>query len=182
MPYPLGIANIPMMSMIDVDESKIILEMVNRKHGKCLLERRCRESGLYGHFVAAIAPNGERWSDISDRKGTDTAHFYQFISGILNQIGHATPATRRCFIMDNLNVHKHPAVLGLIYHYGHRIVCRTPYCPFDGPIEYFFNTVEGNLRKNCYAIHNINDLVTDVTSTMALHVNFLCYFHHVGYR
>lgn len=188
LPYPVGIADIPMQSMIDIDESKLILEMVNRKHGKCLLERRCRETGLYGHgegrlFLAAIAANGERWSDLSDRNGTDTAHFFTFIQSILTSIGHAGPGNpQRCFIMDNLNVHKHPTVLAAIHAHGHRVVFRTPYCPFDGPIEYFFNAVENNLRVRCYDIHGIDDLVADVMATMASHVSFQQYFQHVGYN
>jgi hypothetical protein len=47
--HPLGIADIKAEDMIDIDEAKLILEQSNRRHGKCAIERRCRETGNYGH-------------------------------------------------------------------------------------------------------------------------------------
>ena len=39
LPYPHGIADISHDDMIDIDEAKIILEMVNRKYGKAVLQK-----------------------------------------------------------------------------------------------------------------------------------------------
>jgi len=56
------------------------------------------------------------------------------------------PGLEFCLTMDNLNIHKHPAVLDLIDDAGHKIVFRAPYWSCDGAIEYVFNTIHVKLQ------------------------------------
>jgi transposase len=42
-------------------------------------------------------------------------------------------------IYDNLTSHKAPEVYEAVRECGHRVVCRPPYRPQDGPVEYAIN-------------------------------------------
>jgi hypothetical protein len=189
LPYPHGIADISRDDMIDIDEAKIILEMANRKYGKAVLQKRCRETGLYGHGGGRLlllgvsgGPDGGRWLFCDDRPGTDVQHYGAFIDHILNDIGPGTPLRRRCFVMDNLIVHWNPVIIARILLAGHRIAFRSPYCPFDGAIEFVFNTIENTLRSRMEMIHNVDDLDRHIRAIIRLIPQFSPYFDHIGFR
>jgi len=116
-PYPLGIADVPALAMIDIDEARIILDQVNRRYAKARLAERARVVGHYKGegrlLIAAISGSndGKRWISIQDRSGTTQPIFVQFICSILDEIGPGRPGNRLCLMMDNLNVHHHPVVI-----------------------------------------------------------------------
>ena len=97
---------------------------------------------------------GERWVDFEKRGGASAYDFLQFILRILDDIGPGTSARRRCFTMDNLVTHKHPAVLYAIFAARHWVVFRAPYYLVDRAIEYVFNSIHHQLT---YHVHNIFD-------------------------
>lgn len=187
-PYPWGIADIDCEDMIDLDECKVLIEHANRKFAKCILGRRCRKTGLYGHgkgriLLMAIRPDGQRWYKFVDQPGTDVTLFAPFINEILADLGQWAPGRPRyCFTMDNLNVHHHPNVINAILTAGYRVVFRVPYRPIDGPIELLFNVYEGELRKRLFKIKNMADLVRETQNIIRSFGPFRPYFHKVGFR
>ena len=46
-PYPMGIADVDLEEVIDIDESGYYLETTNKKYGKVLRGRRCSQAGHY---------------------------------------------------------------------------------------------------------------------------------------
>jgi hypothetical protein len=81
--------------------------------------------------------------------------FYGFMVELIDYLGTNFPGRGFCFAMDNLNIHKHPMVLYLIYNSGHRVVFRAPYWYCDGPIEYVsrHNTNKSQNAIQCSCIH-----------------------------
>lgn len=175
--------------MIDIDEAGIKLEHAKRSYGKAVTGQRVREEGPYGHegkltLLMAVAgrpgPN-DRFYKLEERPGTDVLFFYEFIREIIDAIGPGTPGNRRCFTMDNLNAHKHPLVLQLIYMSGHRYAFRAPYHPVDGPIEYVFDTIEHELSMRKYQIYNLEDTRQATIEIINSIVSFENYFINVGF-
>jgi hypothetical protein len=188
--YPRGIADIASADMIDVDEAKIGVEESKRGFAKAHVTARSRCIGPYGRdrskvllmAISADPDNGERWYEFEERRGTDLLFFYEFILRILRDLGPGTPARRRCFILDNLNIHHNPIIVETILQAGHRLAFRAPYYPVDGPIEYVFNTIECSLQNQVFSIDNLDDVTVAVTNTIRAIVAFDAYFYHVGYR
>ena len=190
MPYPLGIADCRAEDMIDVDEAGITQDDAGRRYGKSFIGVRVREAGNYGHgknltLKCAIAgrngPN-DRFYRFDDEP-TNTLTFYRFIRDIIIAIGPGwLPGNRRTFTMDNLTAHKHPLVTQLIVHMGHRYVFRAPYNARDGPIEYFFNTIQTALITRMYEIDNEQDLRNAVHDIINSIPSFVPFFHGVGFR
>jgi len=76
----------------------------------------------------------------------------------------------------------------MIYAAGHRLVLRAPYHPFDGPIEYIFNTLQQGLTQAMYRIGNDdpdieqNNLRREVRSVIRRMFDFVEYFVNCGFR
>ena len=144
--------------------------------------------GQYGHslkytMTVAISgsEHGERWMDFEQKAGTDIASFNDFVTRILNDIGPGTPQSRRCFTMDNLIAHLHPVVVQAILAVGHRVVYRAPYYPVDGPIEYFFNSIQQQLQHRMFEVADgvaLEQTVRDILGGMA---DFIKYFRNCGF-
>ena len=84
-----------------------------------------------------------RWWRYWTNGGTTLERFQDSIKLILDDL-HQNPQTTGgplLFMMGNLIVHKHAAIVNMIYNAGHRLVYRTPYWPINGAIEYVFNTI-----------------------------------------
>ena len=101
---------------------------------------------------------------------------------VLNDIGLGTALRRRCFILDNLIVHHHPAIILVILNAGHRFVFRAHYHPTDGPIEYVFNALETGLKVRMNEIFDLTDLTTAVQQLIRGMATFDAFFTHCGYR
>jgi hypothetical protein len=187
-PYPLGIADIDRRDMINIDEARIITDTGNRHFGKCTLAERAR---IVGHYkgegrllVTAILgrEDGEKWLRIEDCSGTTLVLFVEFIQQILEDLGPGIEGDRHCLMMDNLNVHHHLLITQMVHEVGHRIIYRAPYWPKDGPIEYFFNSFEINLRNTFFKWTNAHEMEVKILEFFIGVVNFVAYFHHVGFR
>jgi hypothetical protein len=60
-----------------------------------------------------------------------------FVEHVLNTYGEiANPALRQTLIHNNLTLHKEPEFYEAVRESGHHVVCRPPYRPQDGPVEY----------------------------------------------
>ncbi len=72
--------------------------------------------------------------------GTDLLCFDDFMLKLCNWLAANCLGHEFLIRMDNLNIHKHPMMIDLIYFCGHRVVVRVPYWSCAGSIEYGFNT------------------------------------------
>ena len=188
--YPHGVADIPIEDMIDLDEAAVYVETANRSDGKAYIGVRVREEGPYNHsnkftLTAAIAGNaaGDRWFQLEKKAGTTVIDFLDFVRMIIDEIGDGTPGNRRCFTMDNLLAHKHPLVVNEILFRGHRIAFRSPYYAVDGPVEYFFNTLQNGLTIRLHDVENEADLMDMVNFIIGDIDDFQEYFRNVfGYN
>jgi hypothetical protein len=73
--------------------------------------------------------------------GTDLLYFFDFTLKLCNWLAANRPGHQLLITMDNLNIHKHPMIIHLIYSCSYHVVVCTPYWSCDGSIEYFFNTL-----------------------------------------
>jgi transposase len=70
------------------------------------------------------------------------------------------PALRRTLIHDNLTSHRSPEVYKAVRERGHSVVCRPPYRPQDGPVEYSINQVCVNLTKRWSEVYDLETMQT----------------------
>lgn len=84
--------------------------------------------------------------------------------------------------MDNLNSHKHAIIAAMILGAGHRLIFRAPYYPVDGPIEYFFNTIQNLLCIQMREIHGMDSLRQKIIDIVGSIDEFSSYFRHVGFN
>ena len=115
--------------------------------------------------------------------GTDLPRFYNFMEEFIQWLPLNRPGQSFCFTMDNLNIHKHPAVLDLIEDSGHRVVFRAPYWSCDGAIEYVFNTIQVKLKIADNGVITPDDLINEIDDIIFHMVDhsFYPYFRHVGF-
>jgi hypothetical protein len=86
--------------------------------------------------------NPRVWGRVNTVAGTSAQAYCAFVSHVLDTYDAvADPAVRRTLIHDNLSSHKAPEVYEAIRTREHRVVCRPPYRPQDGPVEYAINQV-----------------------------------------
>ena len=193
-PYPFGIAGTSRSTIIDFDEAAIFIESTNRGYGKCFLSTRAREEGPYNHsqkytITGAIrgGVQGGCWVDVALRTGTSVVDTHDFIQNIIQQIGQggvnaAGINNTHTFICDNLTAHHNPLIHLLINNNQHRLVFRAPYYPVDGPIEYFFNTIQQQLTLELYRVRTPQQLrqaIIDICQRTS--GRFDNYFAHCGY-
>ena len=168
MPGPIGIHGIPRRLLIDADKFGLHLNDANRKYGSSPRGLKIRKPGNYdrGTFKLTVIlaveagdpgiPNGEIgsvsnprvWARVTTEAGTTAVAYREFVEHVLNTYDAvANPALRRTLIHDNLTSHKAPEVYEAVRERGHRVVCRPPYRPQDGPVEYAINQVCIKLDK-----------------------------------
>jgi len=83
--------------------------------------------------------------------------------------------------MDNLNIHRHPAIDNLIHAQGHRVVLRAPYWSCDGAIEYVFNTLQTRLQMDVNGVDTAFELVNKINAIIADMPSFKGYLIHVEF-
>jgi hypothetical protein len=188
-PYPYGILDTPRASIIDFDQAAIFIETTDRGYGKCAIGNDLNEEGPYGHskkYTMTLAvsgdPAGQRFLTFELKAGTSVHCVVLFLQMIINDIGQGTPGNRRTFICDNLRSHKHHLVRHFVAAMGHRMICRAPYCPRDGPVEYVFNRIQHELSLRLHTIHNEVELEQAVYAIVRGIHNFENYFIHCGYN
>ncbi len=189
--YPHGREDVRTRDMIDMDEAGFKVEASNPKFGKVVSWLRCYLEGQYNrdaklNCMMAIAADRNydmEWHDLwrQEEGGTDLYRVYVFFDRIMDRLAVDHPGRSFCFTMDNLNTHKHPAVLNLIRSRGHRYLFRAPYWSVDGPMEYIFNTIHTHLLMYFNEIRDLDELENALDLIIAQLDNFWRYFDHVGF-
>ena len=80
------------------------------------------------------------WARVTTEPETSAEAYRIFVENVLDTYNVAeNPVLRRTLIHNNLTSHHAPEVFEAIRECGHRVVCRPPYRPQDGPVEYAIN-------------------------------------------
>lgn len=190
--YPNGVNDQDTTIMIDIDEAGFKLESKDRKRGKMPKHLRANAKGKYKKGSRGVSLlmgiSGDQQDPFEFHRmfaegGTDLTRFYTYMEEFIEWLDLNRPGSEFCFTMDNLNIHKHPAVLDLIDDAGHKIVFRAPYWSCDGAIEYVFNTIHVKLQMADNGVSTTDELIAeidDIIFDMVDH-SFYPYFHHVGF-
>jgi hypothetical protein len=82
---------------------------------------------------------------VTTEPGTSAMAYCAFVEHVLNTYNAIeNPALcRTLLIHDKLTSHRAPEVYKAMREHGHCVVCRPPYRPQDGPVEYAINQVCG---------------------------------------
>ena len=69
-----------------------------------------------------------------------------------------------------------------VWERGHRVVCRPPYRPQDGPVEYAINQVCGRLEKRWSEVEDLESMKTVVEEIIDSDIHSMDEtFLHCGY-
>ena len=149
-----------MCRIIDRDESDLHLKDANKKYGLPPTALKIRKPGNYdrGTFKLTIVlavetgdpaiPNGQIgsrsrpwiWCQIRNIAGTLAVAYTSFVEEVLNTYTPVmNPGDQRSLIYDNLASHKSSSVYETIRRQGHRVICRPPGRPQDGPVDFAIN-------------------------------------------
>jgi hypothetical protein len=182
-PWPVRIHGTPRQKLIDADKFGLHLNAANRKYGSSPRGLQIRKPGNYdrGTFKLTIIlavetgdpgiPDGDIssvmnlriWARVTTEPGTTAVAYRLFVEHVLNTYNAVeNPALRRTLIHDNLNSHRAPEVYEAVRERGHRVVCRLPYHPQDGPVEYAINQVCVNLIKRWSEVKDLKTMKTIV--------------------
>lgn len=156
-PYPVGVAGTARAALIDVDEFAVTVDKCNARRGKAGRGIRVRQRGHYekgDHYtgIIGVSPCGHVWFRLMHQAGMNGAEFLSFLLHIFANPPANAPAARTV-LFDNLGCHTSPTIFNAVQAAGHRYVCRPPYRPCDGPVEYCIHQVEENLVKMAYVVN-----------------------------
>ena len=164
-----------------IDECGVTTDLL-RRYGRSRRGVRLRDHTPCGHWethtiVAALRPDGLTAPAVFDGP-IDNASFLAYVEQVL------APTLRRgdVVVLDNLAVHKQPAVRAAIEATGAQIRFLPPYSPDFNPIEMAFAKLKAFLRA---ARPRTFDQVTALTAAaLALFTPAECrnYVRHCGYR
>ena len=159
---------------------------LNNHHGKSFKGFCFGEPGLHGDrekwtLILAIDSTGKKAFTLRKVAGTSTEDFAVFVNKILGSSTCPVGGPPRTFLWDNLRSHKSARIVNLVYNAGHHIVCRPPYRPQDGPIEYVFNMLEQELPHHLHTVQGKSQLLPPAPPCYpirrgkhAQHVEFYC--------
>ncbi len=100
--------------------------------------------------------NPRLWARVTNEPGTSAEAYRIFVEHVLGTYNAIeNPALRRTLIHNNFTTHRAPEVYEAVHQRGHRVVCRPPYRPQDGPVEYAINQVCGRLEKRWSEVTNL---------------------------
>ncbi len=163
-PWPVGIHGIPRRQLIDANEFGLHLNAANRKYGLSPRGLQIRKPGNYdrGTFKLRIilavetgdldiadgdiglVSNPRVWTRVTTEPGTSTMAYCAFVEHVLNTYNAIeNPALCRTLIHNNPTSHRVLEAYEDMREHGHRVFCRSPYRPQDGPVEYAINQVCG---------------------------------------
>jgi hypothetical protein len=99
------------------------------------------------------------WARISDEAGTTTEAYVNFICHVMDTYDAvADPTLRRMIIHNNLTSHKLPEVYKAVRLRSHCVVCRPPYQPQDGPVEFAINQVCSRMEKRWSEVSDLQTM------------------------
>ena len=176
-PWPTGVQGTARSRFIDADECGIELRDANRKYGHAVANLRVRQPGNYTKSTKLTVLLGieagdpslpddqegsvakpRRYIEVNQKPGTTSADYFDFVTEkILKSFGDNEP--QRTLLHDNLSSHLDPALYDSITEAGHRALCRPPWVPSDGPVEWAFNQLGCELRNRSEQINNEDDLI-----------------------
>ena len=127
--------------------------------------------------------NPRVWARVTEEPGTTAIAYREFVEHVLNTYDAvANPALRRTLIHDNLSAHRAPEVYEAVRERGHCVVCRPPYRPQDGPVEYAINQVCVQLDKHwseCVDLESMKTVVEEIIDGKITNMDET--FVHCGY-
>ena len=88
------------------------------------------------------------WCRIRNVAGTSAEAYTSFIEHVLDAYPNPNPGDVRTLIRDNLTAHTSPMAWEAVRRRGHRCICRPPYRPHDGPVEFAINQACERLEKH----------------------------------
>ena len=166
--------------MIFLDETSVKTDMA-RTHGRAPLGERLIAAVPQGHrktssFIGCLSEDGMIAPYVLDG-AVNAELFIAYIEQVL------VPALRRhdTVIMDNLPVHKVPAIRSAIEAVGAKLLYLPPYSPDLNPIEMVFAKMKAELRREAHraidalwrALGRIADAITPTECAN--------YIRHCGY-
>jgi hypothetical protein len=178
-PWPIEIHGMLSRSLIDIDEFGLHLNAANIKHGSSPCGLKICKPGNYdrGTFKLTIilvveagdsaVANGlvgsltmpRVWVKISDEAGTTTEAYVNFICHVMDTYDAvANPPLQRMSIHNNLTLRKLPEVYEAVRLRIHCVVCRPPYKPQDGPVEFVINQVCSRLEKRWSEVSDLQTM------------------------
>ena len=205
---PFGIANAERRSFLDTDECGLELQSCNRGEGYAYSGVRVVKPGNYCRdtkisVILTIEPGDarlpphvlgsverpRRWGSVNPVAGTTTEAFERHMREVLEDLRDNPPPglppgppERRNSLWDNLYAHKSPIIYQLVEaEFGHRIMCRPPYRPADGPIEYIFCQLADHLRNRLFSIKTMQDLINEINNIIGQLNDFDETFDHCEY-
>ena len=133
--------------------------------------------------VIGSVTNPRVWARVTTEAGTSAMAYCLFVEHVLNTYDAvANPALHRTLIHDNLSSHRAPEVYEAVHDRGHRVVCRPPYRPQDGPVEYAINQVCVQLNKRWTEARDLESMRTVVEDIIENDINNVDEtFVHCGY-
>jgi transposase len=133
--------------------------------------------------VIGSVTNPRVWARVTTEAGTSAMAYRLFVEHVLNTYDAvANPALQRTLIHDNLSSHRAPEVYEAVRERGHRVVCRPPYRPQDGPVEYAINQVCVQLNKRWTEARDLESMRTVVEDIIENNINNVDEtFLHCGY-
>jgi hypothetical protein len=185
--HPYGVLGTSRALLIDSDECGLWFEKNICKYGKAVSNVRVRAPGIYGHgdkwtLIMAVDCAGRRWVRLTKEAGTGVAAFDQFVAAIVASLpSPATGGAQRTFMWDNLWAHLNGQVHNTVTSAGHRVLARPAYRPVDGPIEYVFNSLQGNISRRIGEIQDDVSFVRVITDIITNLTGFDAYFVNCGY-
>jgi transposase len=164
-----------------LDESGITTDLL-RRYGRSPRGTRLRDHAPCGHWethtvIAALRLDGVGAAGVFDGP-IDTDSFQAYVDQIL------VPALRPgdVVVLDNLVVHRHPAVRASIEQAGAALRFLPPYSPDFNPIELAFARLKAFLRAA--RPRDFDQVVKLVATALGLFTPTECaaYVRHCGYR
>ena len=180
-PWPVGIHGVPWRTLVNIDEFGLHLNATNKKYGSSPRGLEIRKPGNYdrGDFKLTILlavetrdptiPDGDIrsvsnprfWGRVNAVAGTSAKAYCTFVEHVFDTYDAINnPAQRRTLIHDNLLAHKAPEVYEAVRDRGHRIACRPPYQPQDGPVEFAINQVYCCIERSWSEVSDLSTMQT----------------------
>ena len=164
-----------------VDESGVTTELL-RRYGRCPRGLRLRDYTPCGHWqthtvIAALRVDGVHAPAVFDGP-LDNPTFLAYVEQVL------VPTLRPgdVVVLDNLAMHKQPAVQAAIERVGARLRFLPPYSPDFNPIELAFAKLKAFLRAA--RPRSFDQVVELVAIALQFYTPQEClnFVHHCGYR
>ncbi|KAL7554355.1 hypothetical protein ACHAWF_017797 [Thalassiosira exigua] len=176
-PAPAGICGVQRRRLIDVDECSVELKYCNLNYGHAVRGLRVRKISNYGRgkikfiLILAIEPgdselpegsegsveNPRLWYRLSTDRATGIENYVDFLKYNLMD-DFRNDEKSRTLLHDNLSSHKAKEVINTVFDRGHQVICRVPYRPHEGPIEWAIEQFASALRKRWKVIKDDKDL------------------------